>query len=489
MSSLITKSSFETQPFPLVMGTEEEVGLNGLTPYDDSATIASTVRNHLPFTLKDSDFTESSYRIYRDAGGQLEFATPETTSPDQLSAYIRGVEEYLKIGVGSYAIAQSTLLDRPITARLHRRVIDSGGTTRGCHDNFGGYYPELTSLQEHVLANYLVSRQFLTGAGYVGLNDWAYSQKMNGITGYSAQQIGSYLFSEKREEAKDKPFVRIETRCNDVNISEWAQQIRLGTTALFLAILQTPFVREVEKQSFFSEQNTIDRGKQINDLVVNGDGYLSPRKIHYEALDFMRYFLDFVTQELEDFVYDVPLKLKRIAIDASEACDDYRRILDGEEPISLLADRADWAKKFEIVTKHRERDLADGKPRAKCDAKERGVDLAYDAIIITASRGEIDKIVQGAGYIARDRDGFRYPGQYADPTQVMSQPPLNTRAKVRSELLLEYEVSLKTAGKWDRVVLKTLNPKEDLAIHLNPLESNLSEENRKLVEEKAVLKN
>lgn len=482
MSNQITQSSFETQPFPIVMGTEEEVGLNGLTPYDDPDIIASTVRSYLPHIVADTDFTEGGYRVYRDAGGQLEFATPETTSPDQLSTFIRGVEEYIKLGVGKYAIAQSSLLDRPVTARLHRRVIDSGGVTRGCHDNFGGYYPEISPLQETVLANYLVSRQFLTGAGYVGTTNWNYSQKMNSITGYSAQRIGSFLYSEKKEEGGDKAFSRVEIRCNDVNISQWAQSIRLGSTALILAALQTPFVHRVKEQPFLSGVKTIDRGRPMNELEVDDDGYISPRKIHYEALDFMRYFIDFVIEDIEDYVCEVPSELRRIAFEVAEACDDYRKILDGSEPISLLADRADWAKKFDLVLNHRNRDLAQGKTRTRFDAKERGVDLAYDALLITASRGNVDKIVLGAGYKARDKGYFRSSTKFDDPASVINQPPNNTRATVRSELLRNYIVSSTTAGNWDRVILRTLNPRENLAIHIRPLETELTDENRELVE-------
>lgn len=461
--------------FPIAFGNELERGIVDNTKgyFDEPYGMAETLEQHVPTHLRATDnFLTNGACIY--VGGaqegeafyttNIETATAECSTPAELVRHMRAADFLIRQVGESYAKEVSSHgLD--VTVRMHHRVVDPRGNRKGCHDNFGLSKDQLDLLRASnkelfpELRWHLATRSFVTGAMQVRRNKLHFSQKVGGLQAISGY---GYIGTMYRTELQNGS-PRVEVRCSDPNISDWASWVRIGSSALVLSLMQTPLAAEL-KVPVFEDFSLIDRAKEMNSLRVDGDGELDVRKgdpLH-RAVDFQDRLADLSLDKLQLYVDELPLEYFQIAKELKEYCDDMRKVMAGEAPTSILADRADWAAKLQLIQADIEKSRANGERRSMGDFRSQAMDLKYDHYGIHAKGGELLRPTIGLGYKKRAKGGFRKQVSDTEVAQAYRKPPTGTRAALRAQILQHYPV---TECDWQYVSVRR-HEKEDLKISL-----------------------
>lgn len=457
--------------FPVAFGNEEETGMidNVGFEYDEPYKLAGNLLKYVPTELLGyRDFLTNGFRLY--AGGaadigmetNIERATPECSTPQELVAYIRAGELLIQKVVENFVAIESATDDSTVKSRIHRRVVDSIGNRKGCHDNFGIYIDDPDSFlldNKLSLTNHLATRSFVTGAGHVQRKKLRYAQKINGLSKIvGAGYTGTMMYIDRKGYDTTS---RLEIRCNDINISDWATLIRIGSTALVLAISKTPLTSQLVDNYY---QHPIELAKRHNLLHIYNDLTLDNSKIDFAAVDYQQKLAELALDKLQLYVDDLPMEYFEIAKELYHYCEDYKKVARRDETIELLADRADWAAKYMLLLKNIKDDNKYGVRRRLTDIKSQAVDLRYDYIGISARSGELQPSVYGIAYKLRDRGRFKKTVSQKQVLDAYQRAPVDTRAALRADLLKTREV---TYCDWNIIEIK-----DGATIHLRDVRAS-----------------
>lgn len=444
--------------FPIALGNEEETMLMTGPDRDsleDPIAFMSEFSNYLPSAVTHAEtggafFLSNGGMIY-DGGTReinypvnLERTTPECATPRETATYIQANEKLLVAMLGNY-VTDTLLYGLPQVARVQRRVIDSQGNGRGCHDNFELKRPGWVTLFDDpgrksfpdALSTYLATRSFMTGAGYVDDYSPHFAQKVSYITTINEYGFNNSAFRVFNETSDfDDTGPRVEIRCNDINISPWAIQARVGGMALFLTALQTPLL---DKISTMLPTGT-DTSQHLHDfhaynyVNMSDDWQMRPGRHTLKALDFHERVLELSDEKLGRFV---PLddEYRDLITEMRYYCEDFRKVLAGELDFTVLADRSDMAAKFAIMKKSAEKAARYGISRDLGHIVFQAIDMRYDSIFVSADRRGRPKSEYGYGYQLRDRGAFRLGLKDRDVQRALYNPPETTRAKIRASLI------------------------------------------------------
>ena len=468
-------------PFPVIMGNEEETGMivdiGGSIdePYD----LADNLSRYIPESIMGSDdqFMTNGFRIY--VGGSednalptnIERATPECVLPEDLTKYIRVGEFIMDQIAENYATQTSIEEHEKVSIRLQRRVVDSNGNRKGCHDNFGVDINTKIANRNRIspyLLQFVATRSLITGAGHVSnTGGMFYSQKIDGlsaITGYG------YMGTVARV-VPDRDSSRVEIRCNDINISDWAVQMRLGGMGMFLALYESDELAPLSKyfKNHSTEEEYLNNTKTVNEMYLMEDGTLEVSSMQNDAIDYQQKIAELAMKRLGLYA-DIPSNYFKIAEEIYDYCDDFRKVTSGQEDIALLSDRADWAAKMCIIRHKLENDRNFGIIRDYTDLEAQAIDMKYDYREITSVEGEITNRKTGYGYKLRDKQKFRLtiPAQEVKKSTLI--PPSNTRALLRSQILKDQQVK-----RCDWSSISFVNRHNQRSPHYITLESRATE--------------
>lgn len=380
----------------------------------------------------------------------IERATAEQSGPEAMPAAIGAHEKLLVEVVKGYVERTAGHRNQPASARIQRRVVDAGGSRKASHDSFGVDHPEQyfnntdKKMQRYLFLSMLAVESFMYGAGYVTAKGTRFAQKLGGLV---QEESYGYHGSMMRTVNYEDTGPRIEKRCSDINLSPWAIQTRFGHTALLLTLLKTPLAAKLAGQNPVS--HPLQDAKRFNFVSLDGDGGIIAEPLNYEALDFVERFADMITTDLGRYTF-MPIEYELIASDIKKYCEDFRAVLDGKEPYTLLADRADHAAKFMKIAEKMAIDRREGKSRSFNDVRSIRDDMLYDYIGITAKPGQAARVKYGYGYKRRSEGGFRATPNDRSVEKAFWEPPTDTRALVRSELIQKYQLS---DVKWNMIKL------------------------------------
>ena len=439
-----------TFPFPRVIGTEEEtgllVGLDGV--YDEPVELCINREMYIAPELRahgQSEFLTNGFRLY--IGGSepndssayetnLERATPETISPWQLAQYSRGSELLIEGILERYTEIKAENYGQEVDVRYHRRVIDSQGHRKACHDNYS-LETEFADKDEipQSLIYMLAARSLLTGAGLVTKDGYQYAQKIGGL-----KQVRGYGYFGTMFRTNIEHGDRLEIRCGDQNVSDWATVMRTGSVALMLALHQTPLGEEIEKNLKIKnvDNSMLYHANEINEALLPDIHELVLSKPQIQAIDFMEQVATLTMDKLQLYA-ELPIEYYKIAREIHEFCEDYRKVGRGELSYSALADRADWAAKLAIIQRNIDKDAKFGIARELGDYESKADDMHYDMTRYTRSPGdEKTTIERGPGHRMRDRGLFRYTVESRDAEHALYNAPAETRAHARAFLLKNY---------------------------------------------------
>ncbi|HVV31038.1 MAG TPA: depupylase/deamidase Dop [Mycobacteriales bacterium] len=371
-------------------------------------------------------------RLYVDHA-HPEYSAPECSNP--LDAV-----RWDKAGELVMAEAARRALRIPGTAplQLYKNNTDGKGASYGTHENY--LMNRATPFADIVrfLTPFFVTRQVFCGAGRVGLGTDGQGE------GFQLSQRADFFEVEVGLETtlkrpiintRDEPhadaerYRRLHVIIGDANLSEIAMYLKLGTTALVLAMIESGWLRE----------NRVDLGLEGPVASVRAVSYdpslrhqLSLRDgRHLTALQLQEVYLEQARKFVED----------RYGADADEQTRDVllrweTTLLRLADDPMQLADELDWVAKLALLEGYRDREKL-GWDAAKLHL----VDLQYSDV--RPEKGLYNRLVA--------RGSMKTLLRSEEVAAAVTDPPEDTRAYFRGRCLAKYAPEV-AAASWDSMI-------------------------------------
>jgi len=367
-------------------------------------------------------------RLYVDHA-HPEYSTPEVTSPLDIVRFDKAGELVM-----AAAAAQAQRLNGA-TITLYKNNTDNKGVSYGAHENYLMSRQTPFSSIVSQLTPFFVTRQVVTGAGRVGIGQDGHQH------GFQLSQRADFFEVEVGLETtlkrpiintRDEPhsdaekYRRLHVILGDANLAELSTFLKVGTTALVLAMIEDGWLGEdLRIAEPVRELRAVSHDPSLRHTVRLADGR------SMTALDVQREYLDRARKYVDDrYGSDVDSQTGQVLT-------EWESVLTrlGEDPM-LLAGELDWVAKLRLLNGFAERDSLDwSSPRLHA------VDLQYADI--RPSKGLYHRLVQ--------RGSMRTLVAPRDSAAAADEPPTDTRAYFRGECLRRYPESV-AAASWDSVI-------------------------------------
>jgi len=396
-------------------------GLPGLTSF------APIIETHLANTV-----LTNGARLYVDHA-HPEFSSPECRTPMEATLYDLAGEEVMRRAL---TIANESLAPNDAIS-LYKNNSDGKGNSYGTHENFLVSRDVDFSDIVRAMVPHFISRQVIVGAGKVGAETehalevdpfYQLSQRaefFEEVVGLETTLKRPIINTRDEPHSDAERFRRLHVIIGDANLSPYATFVKIGSTALLLALLEDEGpdgfpspprhpVHAVRAYSFDPSLRTVE--------ICEDNQWRSA----WDFQDQLWTLADgFVTRRGAEAVASEP----EVALILRQ----WREMLDGvrDDPQSV-ADRVDWVAKLRVVNGIKERHNLD--PR---DAKLRAIDLQYHDLAPQRS-------------LAR-RVGLRTLQSDEEVREAVHNPPTSTRAYFRGQCVARYPEQI-VAANWDSVV-------------------------------------
>jgi proteasome accessory factor A len=408
---------------------EEESPLRDARGFDMSRQIAD------PSQLTDEDLglanviLTNGARLYVDHA-HPEYSTPEVTSPLDIVRWDKAGEQVMLD-----ASRRAGQLPGGTTINLYKNNTDNKGASYGAHENY--LMRRSTPFGEIVkhLTPFFVSRQVVCGAGRVGIGQDGRDH------GFQVSQRADYFEVEVGLETtlkrpiintRDEPhadpekYRRLHVIIGDANLAEVSTYLKVGTTALVLAMIEDRFITvDLTVDGSVNALRAVSHDPTLQQKITLTDGRkLTAVELQLEYLALARAFVD-----------------DRLGADADPQTLDvlarWESVLErlGRDPLSC-ARELDWVAKLKLLEHYRDRDGLSWD-----DAKLQLIDVQYSDI--RPEKGLYHRLVS-LGRIERLLDD-------ASIEAAMHDPPEDTRAYFRGRCLEKYADHV-AAASWDSVI-------------------------------------
>jgi proteasome accessory factor A len=360
-------------------------------------------------------FLENGARFYLDTGCHPEYATPECASPEDVMIYDKAGERILE---NLLQYAQGKVREEGFHGNLaiFKNNTDFVGNSYGCHEN---YLAERTSdfyYMAEQLIPFLVTRQIFTGAGkvfrtrrgtvfHISQRAQHIRQKISGTT----TNERSIINTRDEPHAIKEKYRRLHIIVGDSNMSEYTTYLKVGTTAIILEMIEDDFITPN-----FSLRNPVRAIKDISrDLTCREQVPLNNGK-KYSALELQKEYLDlahryYSTRPMSDMAKDILAKWEDVLTKLEE------------DPMQLDR-KVDWVTKINLLKAYGEHTKL---PLESSGDRMLMLDLQYHDI-------RRDK---GLYYLLERKGKVERITTDAQIDKAMVDPPQNTRAKMRGELI------------------------------------------------------
>ena len=399
----------------------------GANPY----SYAPEVESHLVNAV----LTNGS-RYYVDHA-HPELSTPECRTAHEVLLYDRAGEEIM---LRSMRAAAKSLPDGQEIV-VYKNNSDGKGQSYGCHEN----YMLSRALPFGRLVNdstaHFVSRQIFCGAGKVGtevtgVRHDAVTFQISQRADFFEEEIGLETTLKRpivntRDEphADSRKYRRFHVIVGDANMSEFATFLKVGTTALWMAVIDDDAAeRRFTFETPVRALREVSTDLSLSAPLAMADGTtMTALEIQWELLRMCRNYAD--SHGLEAVGEDTGRAVLAGWEEVLEALES--------DPMSL-ADRIDWIAKYRLLNGYRERhDLPWNHSRL------RAMDLQYHDLRPERS-------------LAR-RSGLRTLVADEDVQHAMTVPPETTRAWFRGTCLSRFSDDIVSAN-WDSLVFDLGGP-------------------------------
>ena len=362
-----------------------------------------------------------------------EYSTPECSNPLQLVLHDRAGEVILARSME----AAKRLMSPGEEILIHKNNSDGKGNSYGCHENYlvDRAVPFARIVQR--VTPHLVTRQIFCGAGKVGQETgdpehravFQISQRAD----FFEEEVGLETTLKRpivntRDEPHADPqkYRRLHVIVGDANLSEIATFLKVGTTALVLAMIEDDFDagRDLTIANPVAAIRAVSRDPDLRQLLTLASGEtMTAVELQWEIHGLARKYAE---ERGLDCLGDDPDVSKMVL-------DRWEHVLQGleTEPESL-ANQLDWVAKRRILEAYRERHGL-----AWNDHRLAALDLQYHDIRPSKSlfaRLDMDTLV--------DTEAV---------AEAVTEPPPTTRAYFRGRCLSMFASSV-VAANWDSVV-------------------------------------
>ena len=368
-------------------------------------------------------------RLYVDHA-HPEYSAPECTNPRAAVVWDKAGERVMAEAAARAAVVPGTA---PI--QLYKNNTDNKGASYGCHENYlmsrGTPFADIV---RH-LTPFFVSRQVVCGAGRVGRGadgrneGFQISQRADFFeveVGLETTLKRPIINTRDEPHADPEKYRRLHVIIGDANMSEISTYLKLGSTALVLAMIEDRFLdTDLALEAPVAELRAVSHDPALRHLVTLRDGRkLTAVQLQMEYLERARkYTEDRFGADVDELTADVLGRWESVLA----------RLAD--DPMQL-SHELDWVAKLEVLEGYRARDgLAWSHPRLQL------VDLQYSDVRPDrglynrlAARGRMQRLVTEEEVLA-----------------AVENPPEDTRAFFRGRCLLQYPESV-AAASWDSVI-------------------------------------
>jgi Pup amidohydrolase len=408
---------------------EEENPLRDARGFDLARELAD------PSQLTDEDLglanviLPNGSRLYVDHA-HPEYSTPECTNPRDVVIWDKAGERIM-----AEASRRAALVPGAAPINLYKNNTDNKGASYGTHENYlmqrGTPFADIV---RH-LTPFFVSRQVVTGSGRVGIGQDGRSH------GFQISQRADYFEVEVGLETtlkrpiintRDEPhadpekYRRLHVIIGDANLSEVSTYLKVGTTALVLAMIEDGFLaldlvpekpvaslHEVSHDASLRYQVPLRSGRRLSAVQMQMEYCEQARK----------YVEDRHGNDADDVTCDVLERWESI-LTRLEA-----------DPMQLSRE-LDWVAKLEVLEGYRSRDGLDWS-----SSRLQLVDLQYSDV--RPDKGLYNRLVE--------RGRMERVVAEAEVERAVAEPPEDTRAYFRGRCLAKYASNV-AAASWDSVI-------------------------------------
>ncbi len=367
-------------------------------------------------------------RLYVDHA-HPEYSTPEVTTPLDLVLWDKAGERVM-----AEAARRAASVPGQPAIQLYKNNTDNKGASYGSHENY--LMPRQTPFADIVkhLTPFFVTRQVFCGQGRVGIGQDGRDD------GFQISQRADFFEVEVGLETtlkrpiintRDEPHAsadkhrRLHVIIGDANLCEVAGFLKMGMTALVLAMIEARALPDLTVQAPVGTLHAVSHDHTLKQLVTLRDGTrltaVELQRRHHEAA--ARFVADRYGDDADDQTQDV---LER-----------WGDLLDRlERDPMLCAGELDWVAKLRLLEGFRNREGLDWDHH-----RLEAIDLQYADV--RPERGLYHRLL-ARGSVQR----------LVDPSlveQAVSAPPHDTRAYFRGECLARFGAEV-TAASWDSLI-------------------------------------
>lgn len=356
-----------------------------------------------------------------------EYSSPEVTNPLDCALWDAAGDRIMQ----SAAEHASKLTGELITA--YKNNTDGKGVSYGTHENYqlsrATPFPKLVKY----LTPFFVTRCVFAGAGRVGLG-----QEIN-RPGFQLSQRADFFEAEiglettlrrpiinTRDEPHADPenFRRLHVIVGDANMSQFANYLKLGTTALVLSMIEDDFLQvDLDLHDPVSYMHMVSHDYEFKEVLTKRDGS------SITALEIQQIFIDHAYRYVAQFNHQDEMTM--------DVLNNWQRVIQtlGSDPLSL-ANELDWVAKFAIMDGYRKRDQA-----LWNDPRIEAVDIQYADLRPT----------KGLGLLLQAKGRMRILFTEEQILAAINTPPADTRAYFRGNCIKQYEEQI-AAASWDSII-------------------------------------
>src|SRR5205823_4053162 len=319
---------------------------------------------------------------------------------------------------------------------IYKNNSDGKGNSYGCHENYlMDRSVPFGRIVQHVMPHF-ISRQVYTGAGKVGTE----ASSTGGLeVPYQLTQRADFFEEEVGLETtlkrpivntRDEPhadaqkYRRLHVIVGDANLSEVATFVKVGATAIVLAMIEDDFFVDLD----FTLAAPVQAMRRVSyDLELSRSLELADGR-HMTALDIQWEYFELARKYAENR----GLECVGDAVGA-DVLQRWESLLTGlEDDPMTLADQLDWVAKLRVLDGYRSRhDLS------WSDPKLAAMDLQYHDV--RPERSLFAKV------------GMQRVVDEASVQEAITEPPSTTRAYFRGKCLQRWASSI-VAANWDSLV-------------------------------------
>ena len=360
-----------------------------------------------------------------------ELSTPECADARSIVVFDRAAEQIL---VESMAAARRVMPEGQEIV-VYKNNSDGKGNSYGCHENylmdrqlpFGRIVSQITP--------HFISRQIFCGAGKVGSEAGGLSHRevpfqLSQRADFFEEEVGlETTLKRPIVNTRDEPhcdatkYRRLHVIIGDANLSEVATFLKVGTTAIVLAMIEDDALpREFVFNAPIWALRRVSYDLELRAPLELVDGTtVTALDVQWELFDRARKYAD-----------SVGLECVGQAV-GTEVLRRWEEVLTGLESDPMtLSTQLDWVAKYRLIEGYRERHGLEWD-----DARLAAMDLQYH------------DLRPGKSLFARL--GMERITDDAEVTLAMSEPPTDTRAYFRGKCLQKWSEDI-VAANWDSLV-------------------------------------